>query len=363
MGVAESIFGLAYGDAMGKPTEFKKVWEIKRIYGKRGIRDLPPARVPSPYMRWDKQAKRLVPDTSRKRVHTAPVTPVTDDTEMALAVGEALVQARGECPGKQMEYDPVADALTQHFIKWEKNTDGSRAPGSACMKACYRLSVGRPWWEATDVKSKGCGANMRVTPIGCASWLSDEERAGIAQLQAAMTHAHPTALAAADATQQAVWLLLNGTRPEDLIEALLEYVEDQMGVYHQKWLGLLYTWDDERTGEGYINRGWIQVQKALLNVLNATYRPSRNIDPCLLTGAGWIAEEALATALYCFLIYPDNGQLAISRAANTSGDSDSIAALAGAFAGAHLGPGAFPADWRQRIEFRDRLAKLVKDLV
>jgi ADP-ribosylglycohydrolase len=46
---------------------------------------------------------------------------------------------------------------------------------------------------------------------------------------------------------------------------------------------------------------------------------------------------------------------ALRRAATTSGDSDSIAALAGAFGGAAYGVDAFPAGWRERIEYADRL--------
>lgn len=331
MGVAESIFGLAYGDAVGKPTEFMQPWMIKRKYGKAGIRELPRPAI------------------------------VTDDTQMALEVGEALVRAALETPG-YLTYDAFADELTASFVAWDKYVEGFRAPGSACRRATGRLARGLPWWEATDVKTKGCGANMRVTPIGCAAWLTSEERAGLAQLQSAFTHAHPTALAASDATQQAVWLLLNGCAPEDLVETLIDYCDDQRGVYHEKWLGLLYTWDDAKTGTEFMQRGWDQTQKALLNVMNATYRPSRKLDPCLLTGDGWIAEEALATALHCFLLYPENGPAAVFRAANTRGDSDSLAALAGAFAGAHLGPGCWPADWRNRIEYPGRLAKLVHDL-
>jgi ADP-ribosylglycohydrolase len=51
----------------------------------------------------------------------------------------------------------------------------------------------------------------------------------------------------------------------------------------------------------------------------------------------WVAEEALATALLCVLLYPDDPVAALSRAATTSGDSDSIAALAGAITGAAHG--------------------------
>lgn len=78
-------------------------------------------------------------------------------------------------------------------------------------------------------------------------------------------------------------------------------------------------------------------------------------DPCLATGDGWIAEEALATALLCFLLFPEEPVTALRRAACTRGDSDSIACLAGAFAGAHLGPGAWPAEWAGRIEYRSEL--------
>ncbi|WP_407647192.1 ADP-ribosylglycohydrolase family protein [Actinacidiphila soli] len=76
------------------------------------------------------------------------------------------------------------------------------------------------------------------------------------------------------------------------------------------------------------------------------------------TGAGWIAEEAMATGLLCFLLFPDEPVTAIRRAACTSGDSDSIACLAGVFAGAHLGIGAWPEEWAERIEYREELLAL-----
>jgi ADP-ribosylglycohydrolase len=55
---------------------------------------------------------------------------------------------------------------------------------------------------------------------------------------------------------------------------------------------------------------------------------------------------------------PDDPQAVVRRAACSSGDSDSIAALAGAFAGAHHGIGAWPDEWVRDIEYRDRLMAL-----
>jgi ADP-ribosylglycohydrolase len=75
-----------------------------------------------------------------------------------------------------------------------------------------------------------------------------------------------------------------------------------------------------------------------------------------------VAEEAFATGLLCFLLYPDEPLNAIRRAAVTSGDSDSIACLTGAFAGAHLGAGRWPREWMGRIEYHERLVMLAGEL-
>jgi len=55
------IYGLAIGDALGRPTEFMSLSAIKTTYGEKGIQDLPD---PALY---------------------------TDDTQMSLALAEALV--------------------------------------------------------------------------------------------------------------------------------------------------------------------------------------------------------------------------------------------------------------------------------
>jgi len=58
----------------------------------------------------------------------------------------------------------------------------------------------------------------------------------------------------------------------------------------------------------------------------------------------------VALALYCFLHYPDSYEKTIIRGANTNGDSDSIACIAGAISGAYLGEDAIPEPWVKQIE-------------
>ncbi|MCK9212924.1 ADP-ribosylglycohydrolase family protein [Rhodoferax sp.] len=58
-------------------------------------------------------------------------------------------------------------------------------------------------------------------------------------------------------------------------------------------------------------------------------------------GVGWIAEEALAIALYCALSATDF-RAGVILAVNHSGDSDSTGSMAGQLLGAMYGASAMP---------------------
>ena len=331
MSVTGSLYGLAYGDALGKPTEFRTVAEIVAMYGPAGPRDLP----------------------------GTGVALVTDDTQMALAVADALALTLAD--GAPLTAARLEPAVRAEFLTWWRSPDNNRAPGNTCLHACETMAGGAPWLDASVIGSKGCGANMRVTPIALPPGLSEDDRAGAAQLQAAMTHGHPTALAASELTMFAVRWLLDGATLASLPALLRERCLSQRAVYRADWLGDLWRRTHEESAETWIGRGWDECRAVLDRLHEAMERPDRDGDPCLTTGAGWIAEEALATALHCALLFADDPVAALSRAAMTSGDSDSIAALAGAFIGAVHGMDGWPPTWSDRIEYRegiDRFANL-----
>lgn len=319
------LLGMALGDALGAETEFEDVAAILRRWPPDGPQE--PAGDPAR---------------------------VTDDTQMALAVGEALLLAPRPITPESLE-PPLRNA----FVSWWRSPENNRAPGRTCMTACSGLSRTMTWLLATVPSSKGCGANMRVAPVGLLTPERDDVtvsgRAAIAQFQAALTHGHPTALAASDLTAAAVAYLYSGGAPISLPAHLRAYSWQQRHVYHADWLGALWQRPGVATPEEFIERGWDECLLVLDKLDIALASPDPASDPCLATGAGWIAEEALATGLLCFLLFPEDGPAAIRRAAVSSGDSDSIACLAGAFAGAHLGPATWPEDWKARIEYRDRL--------
>jgi ADP-ribosylglycohydrolase len=320
------MFGLAYGDALGAPTEFLDMKRIRRRFGDDGPSE--PAGDPAL---------------------------VTDDTQMGIAVALALLDALGNPP---FTPDLITPMWRRRFVDWLVSPDNNRAPGGTCLRACRGLKEGRPWLEATQHNSKGCGANMRVTPVGLAPGLTDEQRAGASQLQAAMTHGHPTGLAASELTAFTVWWLREGMSPAGLPAALRERANAQRTTYHERWLGDLWQRPGVTAPEDFIARGWDECLGVLDRLDAALARPDRTADPCEATGAGWIAEEAFGTGLLCFLLFPDDPVSAIRRGAASSGDSDSIACLAGAFAGAHLGMDAWPAGWAARIEYADTLTKI-----
>ncbi|MFF7355578.1 MULTISPECIES: ADP-ribosylglycohydrolase family protein [Streptomyces] len=321
-----ALIGLALGDALGFPTEFDDVPSILAKCGPWREMELP------------------------KRAF------VSDDTQMTLALGRGLRTAmeRGHLAPKRLERP-----LREEFVDWYHSPENNRAPGRTCLTACALLKEdGRAWQDASQIGSKGCGANMRVAPIGLAPGLSDEQRSGAAQLQSALTHGHPTALAASDLTAHAVRLLAQGADPVGLVGQLRSYALDHRTRYDHTWLGDLWIRSQDPSPEHFVARGWDECLAVLERLQEAVRTVSPETDPCLATGAGWIAEEAFATGLLCFLLFPDEPVTALRRAACSSGDSDSIACLTGAFAGAWLGADAWPADWTGRIEYRGDLLAL-----
>ena len=316
------LFGLACGDALGAETEFLNMHGILEQFPPDGPADPPgqPAKV-------------------------------TDDTQMTIAVSRALIMAKQPITAETLQ-TPLQDM----FIEWYNDEENNRAPGNTCLEGCENLIAGKPWHEAGNISSKGCGANMRVAPAALLKGVDEATRAAIAQYQAAFTHAHPTALAASDLTSFVVHYLLTGGIARDVLHMARQYARSQRDVYHHDWLGDLwqraYMMRDARE---YIAHGWNECLEALERVTQAPKVLNYNDDPCEYTGAGWIAEEAFATGLYCFLLYSENPVKALRRAAASSGDSDSIACITGAFIGAYHGFDALPYNWTHDIEYRDEL--------
>jgi ADP-ribosylglycohydrolase len=333
-----TLFGVAFGDSLGKPLEFIASRDKIRASG----------------LGWELPL---------------PMGVVTDDTEMTLAVARALEGYRTYKPLRGADLGDLEFELRCEYTDWQDANAWGRAAGHTCLKATTNLrSFNRPWQDCTLALRKGCGANMRVAPIALVPNWTVDDVANIAQLSAGMTHGHPTALAAAELTALAVYYLRVGECTLDnLNERLLARAYQERGVYRDVLGHLADHWRGPKskgrrahaqpgTAERAMNFGWGQCINALKKVEKALKRRDEGGDISSLCGLGWIAEDALATSVYAASRWSEYPRVALSRAVRTIGDSDSLGAITGSFLGAALGEDAFPAYWYNRIEYASELA-------
>ena len=284
------IFGLAIGDALGRPTEFMSLKNIQSKYGPDGIQDLPGQAL------------------------------YTDDTQMTIAIIEALIKT-----GDQ-DLEKIMAAIRDEFIQWRHSPENNRAPENACLTGVSNLEKGVHWSESGVPDSKGCGTAMRVAPIGYLYQNDPEKLKKVARASGICTHGHRTAIAASIGAAYLVKLALDRIEPIKMIHEVIAFTNGISKEFTDAILKIekCLDGDDEENELKYL-------------------------------GEGWIGEEAVAIALYCFLRYSNDYEKAVLRGANTNGDSDSVACIAGGISGAYLGINAIPYQWLTKIEKSDYL--------
>jgi len=328
------------GDALGAPIEFLRWPEIRARYGPRGLEHFEPA-----------------------YGHPPIAGAITDDTQMTLFTVEGLIRAevRGEARGTshpssvvhhayrrwlltQGESWPEADRAgaaaesppwaADGWLIGERFLHARRAPGNTCLAA---LRVAGPYGRLAENDSKGCGGVMRIAPVGFLFRAGE----GIAVFRmgveiAALTHGHPTGQLPAGVLAAAIHAIAYEGRslPEalDAATAILREAPD-----HAETLYPL----------------------AAARALAAQGDPTAEKVESL--GGGWVAEEALAIAVYAALSFPEDLRAALVLAANHSGDSDSTAAICGNLLGAALGEESLPTNWLAGLEGREVIARLADD--
>ncbi len=289
--------GLAVGDALGYVPEFMRRAEILEEFGPEGVTGFVAGR--------------------------HPAGSFTDDTQMTIAVAKALLTA-----GKD-GIDPLMRVMAHEFVEWAESPDNDRAPGNTCMRGCANLARGVPWQEAGVASSKGCGSAMRVAPIGL--YYDDlDQVAEVARASSILTHGHDAAIAGAAAAAIGVRLALEGVAPEKIYQEIAQRCCGESAEFAACWAKIPDLID--RPAELVLSRHGL--------------------------GEGWVADEAVASAMWCFLKAPDDYRAAVLLAVNTDGDSDSLAAITGSFLGARLGVDAIPEDWAAGVEKSSELYAL-----
>ncbi|MEV4242107.1 ADP-ribosylglycohydrolase family protein [Streptosporangium canum] len=332
------LLGGALGDALGAPVEFESLGGIRRRYG--------PAGVTEPVPDW-----------------RGNVGLITDDTQMTLFTVEGLIRGEDATAVRRAYLrwldtqqhaspPPADDVIRTGRLREQRWLYSRRAPGNACLsglrhgQAAAPAPFGEPGPANPD--SKGCGTVMRSAPFGLRA-PSPRHAFELAAQCAQITHGHPTGYLAAGAFAAVVHFLMEDGVPE---EDEVAEKDEPLARAVRKATDLLETYPrHEETG------------RALRAAVSLAAEGGPSPEKVESLGGAWIAEEALAIAVYCALVNPEPGDIrqALLLAVNHSGDSDSTGAVCGNLLGALHGETALPGDWLVHLEGRDAITELADD--
>ena len=312
------LLGGAIGDALGAGIEFHSINQIRDEFGPDGVTSFTP-----------------------EYGHQAPIT---DDTQMTLFTAEGLRQS------VSLGSDPIQSVWaayqrwlhTQQVSSPDQTSSDSmglasnprlysrRAPGNTCLSA---LETGIPGSTENLINnSKGCGGVMRAAPAGIYA-TSAQDAYTVGCSIAALTHTHPTGWTAAGVFAVLVHGLLNKLTKQEALNQAVSIAET-----------------DPKAAE---------VVAKLAAAMELSKLKKLRPEEIETLGAGWIAEEALAIAVCCFMSdRSPRSQMLLS--VNHSGDSDSAGAILGNLIGAHQGQQALPTAWKNTVELRDLIIKEAK---
>jgi ADP-ribosylglycohydrolase len=296
------LYGLAIGDALGMPTQMLSRREIAERWGPllTGFEPAPP---------------------DHPIAAGLPAGTVTDDTEQAVLLGRLLVEGHGTVEPRE---------LAQALVRWERDMAARGSLdllGPSTKRAVAAVLAGVPPEEA-GASGDTNGAAMRIAPLGIAVNL-DHPEALVDQVVAVsrVTHNTGVALAGAAAVAAAVSAGLSGAG----VGEATAFAVDAAGI---------------AAGRGH----WVAGADVAARIEWATRLVTdRDLAEAAeviytLVGTSLATQESVPAAFAVLAAVPDHPWQACLLAASLGGDCDTIAAMAGAVAGACHGLGAFPPD-------------------
>lgn len=263
-----AYLGFAIGDALGATVEFMTAAEITATH----------------------KVHRNITGGGWLRLKPGHVT---DDTQMSLALGDALLAARG------WDLRMTADA----FVGWMR----SRPPdiGNTCRRGIRRYMTDGSLSALPAEDSAGNGAAMRNLPVVLATFNDTGTLARCSVEQAHLTHNHPLSDAATLTLGRLTQLLLLGGSISDCRRCVGELLAQHPKFRFEPWPG---------NTSGYI-------------------------------------VDTVQTVLHSFF-RNDSVESCIVDVVNRGGDADTAGALVGQLAGACYGVADIPPRWLKQLDPR-----------
>ncbi|MGD0064981.1 MAG: ADP-ribosylglycohydrolase family protein [Streptosporangiaceae bacterium] len=306
-----ALYGLAIGDALGMPTQMLSRAEIVRRWGGRlhGFEPAPPGHPIAAGM---------------------PAGAVTDDSEQAVLLARLLIRGGGTVDPRE---------LAQALVRWEHDMAERGSLdllGPSTKRAVAAVLAGTPPQDAGATGDTN-GAAMRIAPVGIAVPVglhSGTPRSGdlttlVDHVVAVsrVTHNTGIALAGAAAVAAAVSAGVAGAGIAAATALAIEAARIAADRGH-----------------------WVAGADVAARIEWATGlvagRPEHQAADLIYTlvGTSLATQESVPAAFAVLAAVPDDPWQACLLAASLGGDCDTIAAMAGAIAGACGGVTAFPPE-------------------
>ncbi len=317
-----ALYGLAIGDALGMPTQL-----LSR---------------PQIVARWGPLLTGFEPAPDEHPIAAGhQAGDITDDTEQAVLLGRLLVAGHGRIDPRE---------LAAALVAWEADMTARGSLdllGPSTRRALAAVQAGAPPEEAGATGDTN-GAAMRIAPVGIAT-----------PFRAAPFRAAPIRVTSPEAD--------NSKRPS--LETLVDHVEQASFVTHGTSLALAGAAAVAAAVSAGVSgasvpeaiaaaiaaariaagRGrWVAGADVAARIewatqLVAGLPPAEAADVIYrLVGTGLATQESVPAAFAALTATPDDPWLTCRFAASLGGDCDTIAAMAGAVAGACHGVAAFP---------------------
>ena len=294
------LLGIACGDALGRPVEFQQTATIQRRHGR-------------------------VTDMLSSGTHGQPAGTITDDTEMALCIARSLVESG--------QFDP--NDVTDRFAEWYQSEPFDI--GILTSTVLRRLRDGDAWDEAgidewnhlPEGSNAGNGSVMRCAPYGIAFADDADALITVSRASSAITHADPRCQWGCVILNSTLAGLLTGT--DQPLASALDLAADAPA----------------------------ELRNAC-EVVQSGIDGSKSQSDLDLANSGYVVTT-LQAGLYHGLT-ADSAEDAIVDAVMLGGDTDTIAAVAGAVAGARFGASELPDRWLRAIDETAEIRELSQRL-
>jgi len=242
----------------------------------------------------------------------------TDDTSMALALGDSLLEAGGL---------DEAD-LMDRFVTWREQGNYS------CTGTCFDIGTttrqalaryrrtGNPIAGSTDANSAGNGSLMRLAPVAIYFRGNSATLREVAERQSRATHAAAEAVDACAAFAELLVESIAGRRKDEVLAPRRRLCASQVA-----------------------------------DILGGRWRGKRRSE---IKSSGYVVHS-LEAALWC-VARSTSFRQAVLLAANLGDDADTVAAITGQLAGALWGARGIPEPWLTQLAWRERITKMADDL-